>query len=64
MYGGWGKQSVHVNELAVVTGLFFSLGKTNIFGEYRHDDAGSNPGKTVGASINFWQADHPEHRGG
>ena len=35
---------------------FFSLGKTNIFGEYRHDDAGSNPGKTVGASINFWQA--------
>ena len=32
------------------------LGKTNIFAEYRHDDAGSNPGKTVGASINFWQA--------
>jgi len=32
------------------------LGKTNIFGEYRHDDAGSNPGKSVGASINFWQA--------
>jgi hypothetical protein len=37
------------------------LGKTNIFGEYRHDDAGSTPGssaagdKTVGASINFWQ---------
>jgi hypothetical protein len=31
------------------------LGKTNIFGEYRHDDPGSNPGKTVDASINFWQ---------
>ena len=35
---------------------WFSLGKTNIFGEYRHDDAGSNPGKTVSASIDFWQA--------
>jgi predicted porin len=31
------------------------LGKTTIFGEYRHDDPGSNPGKTVDASINFWQ---------
>jgi predicted porin len=35
---------------------FFDLGKTNIFAEYRHDDAGANPGKTIGASINFWQA--------
>jgi hypothetical protein len=35
---------------------WFSLGKTNIFGEYRHDDAGTNPGKTQSASINFWQA--------
>lgn len=35
---------------------WWSLGKTNIFGEYRHDDAGANPGKTIGASINFWQA--------
>ncbi len=34
---------------------WFDLGRTNIFGEYRHDDAGSNPGKTVGANINFWQ---------
>ncbi|MBS0237336.1 MAG: porin [Proteobacteria bacterium] len=34
---------------------WFSLGKTNIFAEYRHDDAGSNPGKTVSSSINFWQ---------
>jgi hypothetical protein len=32
------------------------LGKTNIFGEYRHDDAGSNPGKTVSSSVDFWQA--------
>jgi hypothetical protein len=31
------------------------LGKTVVFGEYRHDDPGSNPGKTVDGSINFWQ---------
>ena len=31
------------------------FGATTIFGEYRHDDPGSNPDKTVGASINFWQ---------
>ena len=31
------------------------MGKTNIFGEYRHDDDGSNPGKTVSASLDFWQ---------
>ncbi|MBS0239530.1 MAG: porin [Proteobacteria bacterium] len=35
------------------------LGKTNIFGAYRHDDAGSNVSntgaiKTQGADINFW----------
>jgi len=35
---------------------FFSLGKTNIFAEYRHDDAGSNPGKTISSNIDFWQA--------
>jgi hypothetical protein len=34
---------------------FFALGKTNIFGEYRHDDAGSNPGKTISANVNTWQ---------
>ena len=34
---------------------WLSLGPTTIFGEYRHDDPGSNPGKTVEASINFWQ---------
>ena len=34
---------------------WISLGKTNIFGEYRRDDAGSNPGKTISSSINFWQ---------
>ena len=33
-----------------------SLGKTLLFGEYRHDGPGSNPGKTVGANINFAQA--------
>ena len=75
LYGGWGWQSVHVDDNVQTTtrlagandstvwflqpGIerkWCSLGKTNIFGEYRHDDAGANPGKTIGASINFWQA--------
>lgn len=34
---------------------WISLGKTTIFGEYRHDIAGSNPGKTLEADIIFWQ---------
>ncbi len=35
---------------------WFALGKTTIFGEYRQDDAGTNPGKFVSSDINFWQA--------
>ena len=31
------------------------IGKTTIFGQYRHDDPGTNPGKTIEGSINFWQ---------
>jgi len=34
---------------------WFPIGKTTIFGDYRHDDPGSNPGKTLDASISFWQ---------
>jgi hypothetical protein len=37
------------------------LGKTTIFGEYRRDDAGSNPGKTVSANITFWQGGVVQH---
>ena len=37
------------------------LGPTEIFANYRHDDPGSNPGKTVGASIDFWQAGVIQH---
>jgi predicted porin len=74
LYGGWGWQSVHVDDNPTTTtrlagqddstvwflqpGIerkFFPLGKTNIFAEYRHDDAGANPGKTLGANIDFWQ---------
>jgi hypothetical protein len=33
-----------------------SLGKTLVFAEYRHDEPGSNPGRTVSANINFAQA--------
>jgi predicted porin len=42
---------------------FFALGKTTVFGEYRHDDAGSNvkadpgPGTFVrSSSLDFWAA--------
>jgi hypothetical protein len=69
VFGGWGKQHVESASTTLlepdstvwfiqpgIEKKFFSLGKTNIFAEYRHDDAGSNPGKTVSSSINFWQA--------
>jgi hypothetical protein len=32
------------------------LGKTQLFVSYRHDDPGSNPGRTVSGDINFYQA--------
>ena len=43
---------------------FNSLGKTTLFGEFRNDDGGSNPGKALGgagtfirdSSIDFWAA--------
>lgn len=43
-----------------------SLGKTNIFGEYRHDDPGSNVAasgvlRTQSADINFWTAGAIQH---
>jgi hypothetical protein len=31
------------------------LGPTEIFANYRHDDPGSNPDRTVSASANFYQ---------
>jgi len=31
------------------------LGKTAIYGQYRHDDAGSNPGITVATDATHWQ---------
>ena len=40
---------------------WLSFGKTNIFAEYRHDDPGSNPGKTVSANIDFWQGGLVQH---
>ncbi len=45
---------------------WLSLGKTNFFGEYRHDDAGSNLTasgtlRTQGADINFWSAGAIQH---
>jgi hypothetical protein len=40
---------------------WLSIGKTAIFAEYRHDDPGSNPGRTVSGDINFWQAGVVQH---
>jgi hypothetical protein len=33
---------------------WWALGKTTVFGEYRRDDAGSNPGKTLSAQVDNW----------
>jgi hypothetical protein len=35
---------------------WISLGKTNIFGEYRRDDSGSAAGRTISANVDTWQA--------
>lgn len=40
---------------------WLSVGRTAIFGEYRHDDPGSNPGKTVSGNIDFWQGGLVQH---
>jgi predicted porin len=69
VYGGWGQQHIDTASTVLLepdsqvwftqVGIerkFNSLGKTNVFAEYRHDDPGSNPGKTVSADIDFWQA--------
>ena len=66
VYGAWGRSQddseEDLNALAdgedtayfVQAGIeqkFNSLGKTTVFGEYRHDDRGSNIGSTVGAGF-------------
>jgi predicted porin len=69
VFGGYGRQRVETDVVPIVepdSSVWFiqpgieqkwlPLGKTNIFAEYRHDDAGSNPGKTISASVNIWQA--------
>ncbi len=73
VYGGWGKQTIDNATIPVtadkdsttwfiqpgIEHKWLPLGKTTVFGEYRHDDAGANlDGKnafvTHGADINFW----------
>lgn len=69
VFGGWGRQSIETASTTLlepdstvwfvqpgIERKWFALGKTNIFAEYRRDDAGSNPGKTMSAKIDFWQA--------
>jgi broad specificity polyphosphatase/5'/3'-nucleotidase SurE len=66
VYGGYGSQQIET----ITAGLddtsttwfiqpgierkWHELGKTTIFGEYRKDDAGANPGTTKGADLTFW----------
>jgi predicted porin len=68
VYGGWGQQHVSTDVVPIIepdSSVWFiqpgiekkwlALGKTNIFAEYRQDDAGSNPGKTTSATITSLQ---------
>lgn len=74
VYGGWGKQNIpglgnpDSETWFIQPGIerkWFELGRTNVFGMYRRDDAGSNPsggvGMTLGASVEFWQAGVVQH---
>jgi predicted porin len=66
LYGGYGQQQVETitpglddtsTTWFVQPGIekkWTSLGKTTVFGEYRKDDAGANPGKTEGADLTFY----------
>ena len=40
---------------------FDHLGTTTIFGMYRHDNAGTNPGTSFGAELTFWQGGVVQH---
>jgi predicted porin len=73
VYGGWGKQVLDTPALPAgaerdsttwfiqpgIEKKWFDLGKTTIFGEYRHDDPGTsltatNSVNSFGADVNFW----------
>ncbi len=66
VYGGYGWQSIdHLPSVydkdstvwLIQPGIekkWLSLGKTTIFGEYRHDEPGANVGTTLGGDVTFW----------
>jgi predicted porin len=68
IYGGYGKQTIkslpgtYDKDSTVwfvqpgIEKKWNDLGKTTIFGEYRHDDAGANPAASLGADLDFWGA--------
>jgi predicted porin len=69
VYGGFGSQTVDTAAMAglektsttwfIQPGIeqkWIPLGKTTIYGQYRHDDAGANPTTTLGANLDFWGA--------
>lgn len=64
VYGGWAENQIDLtvpgddqaNTGYIQAGIeqkFFSLGKTNVFGEYRHDDVGKSKG-AVSSNFDFW----------
>ncbi len=73
LYGAWGKTTIDNATIPVtadkdstmwyiqpgIEHKWLPLGKTTVFGEYRHDDAGANLSATNafvthGANVNFW----------
>jgi len=68
VYGGYGKQTIKSlpggldsdsTTWFVQPGIekqWNALGLTTVFGEYRHDDAGANPGTSLGSDLDFWGA--------
>jgi predicted porin len=68
LYGGYGQQTIKSlpgtldkdsTTWFVQPGIekkWNDLGKTTVFGEYRHDEAGANQGTSLGADLTFWAA--------
>jgi predicted porin len=66
LYGGYGRQQIDSllpgfddtsTTWLLQPGIekkWMPLGTTTVFGEYRHDEPGANPGKTESADIDFW----------
>jgi predicted outer membrane repeat protein len=66
LYGGYGQQKIDTPSFVLddtsttwflqpgIEQKWLPLGKTTIFGEYRHDEPGSNNSTSRGADLDFW----------